>query len=138
MASVEAPLQSNSLPLEGGCACGAVRFSLTGKPKRAGLCHCLTCRKAHAAAFNPFLVFDRRQVNVNGPIAGWMSSENYDRRFCPRCGSRVMGVSRDEVEISLGSLDRAGLIFPEYELWVGRREPWLAALSVPQYQENRE
>jgi hypothetical protein len=41
----------------GGCACGKVRFTVTAQPKRVGLCHCMTCRKAHGAAFNPFVVF---------------------------------------------------------------------------------
>jgi len=76
----------------GGCACGGVRFTIAGPPKRVGLCHCMTCRKAHAAAFNPFAVFAKEQVGVHGAVASWESSAGYLRQFCPTCGSRVANI----------------------------------------------
>ena len=121
----------------GGCACGQARFVTRGAPKRAGLCHCLTCRKAHASAFNPFLVFDRDRVEVSGVLRSWESSAGYDRRFCATCGARVIAFNGSEVELSLGSFDEAGLFTPAYESWVTRREPWLAPLPVPQHCGNR-
>lgn len=123
--------------LRGGCACGAVRFATRGEPLRAGLCHCMTCRKAHGAAFNPFVVFARQRVEVEGELRGWASSAGYERRFCPACGSRVMGVNGEEVELSLGSFGEPGRFEPQYESWVIRREPWLAAMVVPQHERDR-
>lgn len=120
----------------GGCACGAVRFASYGDPKRGGLCHCMTCRKAHAAAFNPFLVFDAAQVEVEGEVKAWESSPGYRRWFCARCGSRVFA-DNGEYEISLGSYDEPGWFTPQYESWIVRREPWLAPLAAPQFAENR-
>lgn len=121
----------------GGCACGAVRFLAQGAPKRVGLCHCLTCRKAHAAAFNPFAVYDRWAVEVNGETRTWESSPGYAREFCPACGSRVIAGDGVEVEISLGSFDEPGEMSPHYECWTIRREPWLTPLDVPQFPGNR-
>lgn len=121
----------------GGCACGAVRFVVDGPPIRAGLCHCLVCRKAHAGAFNPFLVFDTNQVMVTGVLRPWESSPGYERRFCPSCGSRVINLNGAEIEVSLGSFDQPGLFAPQYESWVLRREPWLPALDVPQHRQER-
>lgn len=122
----------------GGCACGAVRFTIEGLPRRAGLCHCLVCRKAHAAAFNPFLVFAPEQVTIKGGLATWDSSPGYARRFCPVCGSRVVNLNGGEIEISLGSFDAPGLFAPEYESWIIRREPWQPALDTPQYRQDRK
>jgi hypothetical protein len=139
--SMDLPLPSISpkAVVEGGCACGAVRFRITGAPVRAGLCHCMTCRKAHAAAYNPFVVYRRDQVVVTGELTTWESSACYERRFCPRCGSRVLGghTQGGEVELSLGSLDDVGQVEPQYESWTIRREPWLPGLEVPQNDRDR-
>ena len=123
--------------LTGGCACGAVRFGARAEPLRVGLCHCMTCRKAHAAAFNPFIVFKAEAVEVTGKPRSFFSSPGYDRQFCGECGSRVIAFNGDEAEVSLGSLDEPGLLEPQYESWVVRREPWLCALSTPQYSRER-
>jgi hypothetical protein len=123
---------------EGGCACGAVRFSVRGAPLRAGLCHCMTCRKSHGGAFNPFVVFALDQVDVEGELADCQSSPSYVQRFCPKCGSQLSGGDGEEIELSLGSFDQPGLFEPQYELWVIRREHWLAPLDVPQFNGNRD
>ena len=121
----------------GGCACGAARFTARGRPLRVGLCHCLTCRKAHASAFSAFVVFARQQVEVEGELSCWASSASYERCFCPACGSRVIGLNGDEVELSLGSFDEPGLFEPQYESWVTRREPWLPSLGIEQHERDR-
>ena len=125
--------------ISGGCGCGAVRFTARGKPVRVGVCHCLTCRKSHASAFNPFVVFRREQVVIQGMLATWQSSVSWTRSFCPACGSPVLSEYQGdpEVELSLGSFDEPGLFRPQYEMWVVRREPWLQPLDVPQLEGNR-
>ena len=125
--------------IEGGCACGAVRFAARGAPLRVGLCHCLTCRKAHAAAFNPFVVFALDQVEITGTLKAWSSTPGHERRFCPECGSRVAMRMTDgnEIELSIGSFDAVGIVDPQYESWVVRREPWQHALPVPQNLHDR-
>ncbi len=122
----------------GGCACGAVRFTTTGEPRRSGLCHCLTCQKAHGAPFYPFVVFARDQVELSGPVASWQSTPAYDRRFCTACGSRVASTSEEEIELVATQFDVAGLFPPEYESWTIRRVTWLAPLNVPQFDRDRE
>jgi hypothetical protein len=123
--------------LTGGCACGAVRFQTNAKPLRVGLCHCITCRKAHASAFQPFVVYSNVDVTITGKFKGWASTPHYVRCFCPICGSRIAGMNRDEIELSLGSFDETGVLFPTYEVWTKRREPWLKPLAVPQFNEDR-
>jgi hypothetical protein len=126
--------------IEGGCACGSVRFVASGPAARVGLCHCLNCRKAHASAFNPFAVFRREQVVINGELSTWMSSAAFETTFCPSCGSRISGSYKEgpEIELSLGSFDEPGRLAPQYESWTVRREPWLAPLPVQQNQRDRE
>lgn len=59
---------------QGGCACGAVRFVVTGRPERVSLCHCMTCRRVHGSAFGSYAMFARGAVHFSGPVQAWRSS----------------------------------------------------------------
>jgi hypothetical protein len=97
----------------------------------------LTCRKAHAAAFFPFVIFRKDQVRILGATSAWQSSPGEQRLFCPKCGSRIADFSDGGIELSMGGFDDPGEFTPQYEAWTIRREPWLKALAVPQYARNR-
>lgn len=75
----------------------------------------MTRRKAHGAAFNPFAVFAKEQIVIDGKVNSWESSTGYSRQFCPICGSRVANIHDTEVEVSLGSLDKSATLTPLYE-----------------------
>lgn len=119
----------------GGCLCGAVRFSVKGAPLRIGLCHCHDCRRTNGSAFNFFGVWPRFAYQGTGQLQTFAG-----RSFCPECGSRVASLRDDEAEIMLGTLDLAPSdIIPNYELWTGRREPWLMDLQwAEQFEHDRE
>mgnify|MGYP000603762930 CR=1 FL=1 len=122
----------------GGCACGAVRFEAIDKPLRVGLCHCLTCRKHHGAAFNPFVVFPFEAVFIAGGLRSWRSSEHSTRLSCEVCSSPICQQEDDSGEIELhgGSFDETSLFPPEYENWTLHREDWLPHLGVREHPAN--
>lgn len=126
---------------QGGCACGAVRYVAEGGPLRVGLCHCLTCRKRHGAPCNAFAAFRADKVRIEGRTQVWAGAEHGLLHGCAICGSPLFWTATDEddgeIEIHLGGLDEIGQFTPQYEVWVKRREPWMAPLNVPQYVENR-
>jgi hypothetical protein len=126
---------SQSLQREGGCLCGTVRFRLHGQPIRAGICHCLDCRKATGSFYSAFGIWPRDAFEGTGAVGIYEG-----RSFCLYCGGRVYSLTNDEAEIMLGSLDKApGDITPEYELWTGRREEWREALPwAEQFEHDRE
>jgi hypothetical protein len=118
----------------GGCLCGDVRIVASGQPYRVGLCHCLDCRKHTGSLFHASAVFPADAVIIQGE-----TREHAGRRFCPRCGSSVLGGSGDEVEVSLGALDSIDQLMPTYELWTIRRESWLPPFPLKHhYQRDRE
>jgi hypothetical protein len=124
----------------GGCNCGRVRIELRGEPVRAGLCHCLTCRKETGGAFMAFAVWDTSQVSVTGETRSWTAATDH-RHFCPACGSSLFATNDEdeEVEVRLGALDDApsGLT-PAYELWTPRREHWQRPVAgAAQHTGNR-
>jgi hypothetical protein len=120
---------------EGGCLCGAVRFRVRGQPLRAGICHCLDCRKVTGSSFSAFAIWPRSAFESTGDVGTYAG-----RSFCRECGARVFSLTDDEAEVLLGSLDQApGDIAPQYELWIGRRERWMQPLPwVRQFEHDRE
>ncbi len=128
------PRETNLGRREGGCLCGAVRFTVVGEPARVGLCHCLDCRKASGSIFTAFAVWPRSAYSASGE-----TSTYHGRSFCPACGSHVASIAGDEAEVSIGTLDDApGDLAPQYELWVHRREGWLHALPwADQFDRDR-
>jgi len=104
----------------GGCFCGAVRVEVNAAPLRAGLCHCLDCRKRQGALFHSFAVFPASAVKVGGETRQFQT-----RSFCPVCGSPLFDRFGEAFELHLGCLDGVDRIEPTYECWVIRREGWL-------------
>ncbi|WP_339651137.1 GFA family protein [Halopseudomonas pelagia] len=118
----------------GGCLCGKVRLTATGRPYRVGLCHCMDCRKSHGALFHASAVFPQDAVTIEGETRDYQG-----RFFCPHCGSPVFSRTADEIEVNLGSLDAPDQFVPTYELWVKRREAWLPEFAgVRRYEGDRE
>lgn len=118
----------------GGCLCGKVRITATGRPWRVGLCHCMDCRKHHGALFHASAIFPETAVTVEGETGSYAG-----RHFCPRCGSPVFSRSGDEVEVHLGTLDEPDRFRPTYELWTIRRENWLPEFPLTRhYDRDRE
>jgi hypothetical protein len=94
----------------------------------------LHCRKESGSAFSIYAQWPRDAFELTGELA------TYDgRSFCPRCGSSVVCLEDEAVEVRIGSLDDApSRLRPEAELWIKRREPWLPpADGAAQHPENR-
>ncbi len=124
--------------LSGGCLCGQFRFEARGAPKRAGLCHCMKCRKISGSVFSAFVVYPADQVTISGESRGWEVSPGHADRFCPQCGSQVFySDGGDEIEIKMGAFDEPNRFTPTYEAWTKRRESWLCTPDLISYPENR-
>ena len=122
----------------GGCNCGQVRFEVSGKPVRVGLCHCQVCRKETGSLGNFFAVWRADHVSITGEARSWMLSTD-NRHFCPVCGSAVFATvdGANEVEVRVGAFDDAPTdLTPTYELWVPRRERWFVPVAHAQQHEG--
>lgn len=119
---------------QGSCRCGRVSFVVKGKATRIGICHCKDCRVESGSAFTYFGIWPADQFTTAGDTTVFEG-----RRFCPFCGSRLFAYNETEAEIKFGSLSDAPTdLVPVYELWVKRREPWLAPIDgAEQFDEDR-
>ncbi|MBD0274747.1 MAG: GFA family protein [Acetobacteraceae bacterium] len=108
----------------GGCNGRKVWIEVRGEPMRAGLCHCLTCRKETGGPFVASTVWDRSRMAVTGETRSRTAATG-QCHFCPARGSSLFGVhdGDGEVEVRLGVLDEASSgPAPGNELWRPRRE----------------
>ena len=119
------------MPHTASCLCGSVRLTTTGDPYRAGICHCLDCRKHSGSLFNAFAIFPEAAVTIEGE-----TRHHNGRNFCPRCGSSVFSRTEDEIEVHLGALDAPDQFLPTYELWTVRREAWLPPFPLKHSHER--
>jgi hypothetical protein len=76
-------------PMQGGCLCGAVRFTATPKDREVGACHCSMCRKWTAGPFMVRDCGDTLKVENENHLGVYRSSEWAERCFCKKCGSAL-------------------------------------------------
>lgn len=117
--------------MTGGCLCGALRYRIDGQPRGDVVhCHCTLCRRASGAVAVTWLTVARGDFAwVAGTPALYRGSAKGAREFCATCGTPVTfrhADYADEIDISVGSLDRPEDAPASLHIWTGTRLPWLA------------
>jgi hypothetical protein len=113
---------------QGGCLCGAVRYSVRGEPVATTLCHCRSCRRASGGTNVAWAVFDKANFEWLGgePMAS-SSSPGIEWLHCRDCGSLV-GYRRasrpDHMDITTGTLDDPNRYPPTVEIWLEHKIDW--------------
>ncbi len=114
---------------EGGCACGAVRYRVSGTPSNSMICHCRSCRRAAAAPVVPWLTFPKAAfVYTCGMPTAFHSSEPVTRSFCPVCGTPLTYEHRDNaatIDITTCSLDDPEAFAPTHHSWLSDDLSWV-------------
>jgi hypothetical protein len=101
---------SQAATINGGCLCGAVRFTAAPANRDVGACHCSMCRRWTAG---PFLGLDcGSTVQVADPsqLGVFRSSEWAERCFCKQCGTPLFYrlVAQNQYYVSAEALDDRG------------------------------
>ena len=80
------------MSVEGGCLCGAVRFSAKLPSKWCAHCHCSMCQRAHGAGYVTWVGFESDHFSLlNSDKLIWYESSGGARRgFCSSCGSTML------------------------------------------------
>ena len=117
--------------IEGGCLCGALRYAAMGEPAYAGLCYCGDCRKASGSGFIPFMGFAAAAITITGATrqshVTLARGGTATRNHCATCGSLVFGGvvgESDSFTIYAGSLDDPTRFKPQVALFVRERPDW--------------
>jgi hypothetical protein len=115
----------------GGCACGDIRYEISGEPVFGGHCQCRDCQHATGTGHSSVMGFPEAAAKITGDLKFYDvkadSGNTLSRGFCPRCGSRV--VSRGSgmpgmVMVPAGSLDDPSRFVPQMVIYTSSGQSW--------------
>ncbi len=120
--------------LSGGCACKAIRYTLTAPPLIVHACHCRDCQRLSGSAFVINIWIETQFVEASGAmpqafkLAGG-SGRPHEVSFCGSCGtyvwSRYRGAPGDALFVRAGTLDDPDAVAPEIHIFTRSKVPWL-------------
>ena len=117
-----------TLPMEGGCRCGQVRFRVEAAPLLTLACHCKGCQRMTASAYSLSAAIPSPgfAVTQGEPVIGGLHGEI--RHFCcPHCMSwmftKMPGLDMF-VNVRATLLDDAGWFTPFVETCTEEMLPW--------------
>lgn len=136
-----------STNIEGGCNCGAVRYSVSSKPLMVAVCHCANCRRQSGSAFSVNIVVKSSLMEIRGDLATFEDADTQSgspvlRQFCSRCGSPIRSLSAAQQAISIvkaGTTDDPSLFVPAMHVWTSSALPWIPLPDdLPRFERNPE
>ena len=132
-----------SVPVTGGCACGAIRYECTAEPLFTWKCHCRDCQRSTGggAAVNVAFSKSDGQFTKGAPkehASAGTTGQQTHRGFCAECGSPISAradLIPDIRGISAASLDDPSQIELVAHIWTASAQPWdeLSA-RLPQFE----
>jgi hypothetical protein len=131
-----------SVPREGGCACGAVRYRLTSEPLFIHCCHCLNCQRQTGSAFVINALIEAHRVEVLSgtpqPVEAPRDDGSAQTIFrCPICQIAVFSeYGRPEVRfVRAGTLDDPSTVAPDVHIYTRSKLDWVTLPeSVPAFE----
>lgn len=129
--------------LEGGCACGHVRYRLERSPMFIHCCHCLDCQRQTGSAFVLNALIEASEVKT---LAGdthvtRMPTDSglpHDVSRCPRCETAVWSTYGGRTAmrfVRVGTLDTPSALAPDVHIFTRSKVPWAALpADVPAFE----
>jgi hypothetical protein len=127
--------------IEGGCLCGAVRYTARAEPLAVRACWCRVCQYIAAGNASINLAFAREAVTLTGELRDFPlvadSGNHMHRRFCPRCGVHITSEAAERPHLLVlraGTLDEPQRFRPLATIWVAEAPAWAHIdTTLPQF-----
>jgi hypothetical protein len=144
-------VHSREKTMQGGCACGQVRYELTSAPMWVNACHCTWCQRETGSAFavNALIETDRVKVTAGRPEPVQTPSNSGKGQTifrCPACHvavwSHYNGAGPKIAFVRTGTLDAGHDIKPDIHIFTSTKRPWVIlpadVPAVPEYFSAKE
>lgn len=118
------------MALEGGCACGSVRYRLTSDPLFVHCCHCLNCQRQTGSAFVINVLIETGRVETTGELHRvQMPRDDGSQEVC-RCPECLVALyshySYPTVAfVRAGTLDDPASVSPDVHIFTRSKLPWV-------------
>lgn len=121
------------MALEGGCACGAVRYRLSSKPMFVHCCHCRDCQRQTGSAFavNALIETDRIEVLSGEVEPTRMPTESgraHDIYRCVACRTALWSDygGRPQLRfVRATTLEKGAQLEPDVHIFTRSKLPWV-------------
>ena len=118
---------------DGGCFCGAVRYTMTDRPMFINCCHCRDCQKqtGGACAINAMIERDRVEVTAAAPSPHTMKTDSGRPHIiyrCDECGAAVWSDYGDRkalLFLRISTLDDPAPFPPDAHIFTRSKLPWV-------------
>jgi hypothetical protein len=121
-----------SIPREGGCACGAVRYRLTSDPLFIHCCHCLNCQRQTGSAFviNLLIETDRVELLAGDPQPVEVPRDDGSSQTIFRCPTCQVAVFSQYTHpgvrfVRAGTLDQPSSVTPDVHIYTRSKLGWV-------------
>ncbi len=127
--------------MKGSCLCKAVEYDVKQLDTPIVHCSCVTCRKAHSAAFNTGVGIKPEHFTWTvgeQQLSSYASSPGKVRYFCKNCGSHLLAIKEGSpfYILRIATLDDDPGAIPEARIWTSHEVSWLDYQSdIPEYPE---
>jgi hypothetical protein len=117
--------------MEGGCACGAVRYRLTAEPLFVHCCHCLSCQRQTGSAFAINILIERERVEVTGETETvGVARDGGGVQTIYRCPSCRVAVWSEYTHPTIwfvrsGTLDEPRTVTPDVHIFTRSKVDWV-------------
>ncbi len=121
-----------SVPREGGCSCGAVRYRLASDPLFTHCCHCLSCQRQTGSAFviNLLIEADRVELLAVAPQPVDVPRDDGSKQRIFRCPICQVAVFSQYGHLGVqfvrgGTLDQPSSVVPDVHIFTRSKLPWI-------------
>lgn len=123
--------------MDGGCACGRIRFSARIEDDDAYLCHCRMCQRATGGVSVAFKNLKKADVAWAGEPDWYRSSPIARRPYCRECGTSLgfEYPDSDNLDLTVGAFDDPARFRSKFHFGVETmHRAWLNTEGLPEYR----
>jgi hypothetical protein len=125
--------------MDGGCACGRIRFSARIADDEAYLCHCRMCQRATGSVSIAFKNVKKADVEWSHEPDLYHSSPIADRPFCATCGTSLGFTHPDSenMDLTIAAFDDPSRFAPKHHFGAeSMHRAWLNTDGLPEQRSD--